>query len=131
MSARRKKTTTYVPTEHAEQVALMRWAVDAAQEQPELILLFAIPNGGQRHRLVAAKLRAEGVRRGVPDLFLPVARGRHHGLFVELKRLRGGQVSPDQKIWLQVLAGQGYQVAICAGWEAARRVLVDYLSTSP
>ena len=117
----------HLPTEHAEQVALIRWVAHAAPTQPELGWLFAIPNGGHRHRLVAAKLRAEGVRAGVPDLYLPVARGRWHGLFVEMKRRRGGQLSAEQKIWTQALVEQGYQVRVCAGWEAARDAILAYL----
>ena len=72
-------------SEHDEQAALFEWATWHTSQCPELGLLFAIPNGGHRHPVVAARLKAEGVRAGVPDICLPVARKGYHGLFVELK----------------------------------------------
>ena len=54
--------------EHVEQAALFRWAEFARARLPELTLLHAIPNGGHRHKATAARLKAEGVKRGVPDL---------------------------------------------------------------
>jgi hypothetical protein len=63
-------------------------------------MLFAIPNGGARHKAIAGKLRAEGVRAGVPDICLPVPRGEYHGLFIELKRPKGGHVSEEQEAWI-------------------------------
>ena len=116
-----------VATEHAEQVALMRWAAAAVKRYPDLALLFAIPHGGQRHKLVAAKLRAEGVRPGVPDLFLPAPRGPHHGLFVEMKRTAGSAVSAVQKVWHRELAARGYHVVVCRGWEQAQAAILEYL----
>ena len=116
-----------VATEHAEQVALMRWAAAAVKRYPDLALLFAIPNGGQRHKLVAAKLRAEGVRPGVPDLCLPAPRGHYHGLFVEMKRTAGGSVSAAQKAWHRELAARDYRVAVCRGWEQAQAAILEYL----
>ena len=67
-------------SEHAEQVALFKWAEFAAARWPELTLMHAIPNGGHRNKITAARLKAEGVRAGVPDICLPVARGGWHGL---------------------------------------------------
>lgn len=90
-----------VPTEAQEQVTLFSWA--AVQAIPELALLYHIPNGGSRHKAEAARLRAEGVRAGVPDLCLPVPRGGFHGLYIELKRLRGGRLSEQQRAWLDAL----------------------------
>jgi hypothetical protein len=117
-----------VPSEHAEQVALMRWARLWSAHVPELALLFAIPNGGQRHKIVAARLRAEGVQAGVPDLFLPVARRDRHGLFIELKRSAGGRLSPAQKAVNDRLRAQGYEVRVAHGWDEARVVLCAYLA---
>ena len=69
---------------------------------PELALLHHIPNGGHRARKTARDLARSGVRAGVPDYCLPVARGGAHGLYLELKRLHGGRVSPEQREWLRV-----------------------------
>jgi len=113
-------------TEHHEQKALFRWAEVAQYQYPELALLYAIPNGGHRHKAVAAKLKAEGVRKGVPDICLPVPRGRWHGLYIEMKT-PAGTVRPEQKRWLSALRGQGYDAAVCRGWESARRFIEEYL----
>lgn len=118
--------------EHQEQAALFAWRELAKGRHPGLELLLAIPNGGDRHPAVAAKLKAEGVRAGVPDLCLPVPRGRFHGLWIELKApggpgLRKGALSPEQRAWLADLDANGYKAVACWGWEAARNVIVEYL----
>ena len=116
------------PSVHKEQAALFRWAAFCEARHPELALLYAIPNGGHRHKAVAARMKAEGVKRGVPDVCLPVPRGGHHGLYVEMKTAEG-TASQDQKEWLRALQRQGYRVAVCRGWEAARALIEDYLTT--
>lgn len=117
-----------IPDEHTEQVALFRWAALTSRRLPQLKLLYAIPNGGHRHKAVAAKLKAEGVKSGVPDVFLPVPSGGFHGLYIEMKRRKGGTVSAEQKRWIEALGDQGYLVEVCKGWESAVAVIEDYLS---
>jgi hypothetical protein len=113
-------------TEHQEQCDLIAWTQFAIQTTPELELLFAIPNGGHRHISVAIALRDEGVKAGVPDLMLPVARDPYHGLFIEMKTQKG-RVSSKQKRWIKLLKEQGYRVDVCRCFEEARAVLCDYL----
>ena len=62
--------------EHEEQVKVFTWARWAEAARPELALLFAVPNGGRRDKVTAGRLKAEGVKAGVLDIWLPVARGR-------------------------------------------------------
>lgn len=112
-----------VPTEHWEQMQLFEWA----ENFPELAMMYAIPNGGHRDIRVAVKLKEEGVKAGVPDICLPVPRGKMHGLYIELKRRKYGRVSPDQLKWLEALMREGYACAVCCGWEQARDVIEDYL----
>lgn len=128
-------------TEHREQVALVNWCSAMAGRYPQLGLIFAIPNGGDRHRVVAAKLRGEGVKRGVPDLLLPVpgiGGGKRwtHGLFIEMKApdkrkqdggLKAGALSPDQSWWVHQLTMQGYTVEVCCGFEEGRKAICDYM----
>lgn len=114
------------PSEHEEQSALMDWAELGSRIDPRLLLLFAIPNGGHRHIGVARQLRDEGVKPGVPDLFLPVPSKGFHGLFIEMKSLKG-RPTPEQSDWLVKLAEQGYKVAWCRGCEAAIAVIEEYL----
>lgn len=114
-------------TEHQEQAALFRVAALHEKKWPELAQMFAVPNGGQRHIAVAARLKAEGVKAGVPDIFLPAPRGQAHGLFIELKA-EGGRVSAAQRNRLAALARQGYACRVCYGWEEAWREIQAYLA---
>lgn len=116
-----------LPTEGTEQATLFSWAQMQSGKHPELRLLFHIPNGGSRGKAEAGRFKAEGVKPGVPDLFLPVARGIHHGLFIELKRQKGGRVSDAQRQWLDALEGEGYRVAVACGWQEAAEIILDYL----
>ena len=113
-------------TEHMHQVSLFKWANMQAATMPELALMFAIPNGGQRNIIVATRLKAEGVKSGVPDIFLPVARGGAHGLFIELKTEKG-KPSGNQREWIGDLALNGYCAVFCYGWEHAKDTILDYL----
>ena len=117
------------PKEHDEQVALMQMVSLIMNRHPELALLHAIPNGGHRNVVVAKRLKDEGVKPGVPDLFLPVARGGSHGLYVEMKRIKGGRVSEVQKDWIRALMAQGYKVEVAKGAVDAFGVIKDYISS--
>lgn len=114
------------PSEHAAQVALMQWAELHAWQCPELALLHAVPNGGKRDGWTGKQLKAEGVRAGVPDLQLPVARGGYHALWIEMK-VPGGTVRPEQQWWIEQLREQGCRVEVCWGLDHARAVLCEYL----
>lgn len=106
---------------------MFEWAVYQECVWPELRLLHAIPNGGKRDKVTAARLKAEGVKPGVPDVCLPVPRGEKHGLYIEMKRRKGGIVSADQLKWLESLMRQGYECHVCRGCEEARMTIMEYL----
>lgn len=116
-------------TEAQEQKAVFDWAMQPSVRAvwPELKLLHHIPNGGKRDRVEAAHLKAQGVKRGVPDLCLPVARDKFHGLYIEMKTDKG-RTSPEQKWWQEELTGQGYFATVCHGWQAAVDALKWYLA---
>lgn len=103
--------------EHPQQVWLVDWW---AVKFPKVRLL-AIPNGGHRNPIVAAKLKAEGVRPGVPDLFCP-----EWSLWIETKRLKGGTVSPVQKDWIAYLREIGHTVLVCHGWQDAAAQVSEF-----
>lgn len=115
--------------EHTEQVSLMKWWSLACKSFgiPEQ-LLFAIPNGGHRNIVTATKLKAEGVRAGVPDLFLayPTPHGGR-GLFIEMKKAKGGRVSNDQGVMIFNLANVGYHCVVCHGWVEAKDAIERYM----
>lgn len=114
-------------SEHDEQVALFQWAAHMSGKYPELRLMYAIPNGGLRNPVVASKLKAEGVKAGVPDIFLPAARCGYHGLYIEMKRTKGGRLSTEQAQWITDLLGQGYAVYKAEGWVKAKEIIESYL----
>lgn len=92
-----------------------------------MALLYHIPNGGSRGKAEAGRFKAEGVKSGVPDICLPVARGEYHGLYIELKRRQGGRLSVNQRIWIDELIKQRYRAVVCYGWEQAANEIVSYL----
>jgi len=115
------------PNEEQEQMAVMRWAALMTDTHPELSLLHAIPNGARTSMSVAKRLKATGLRSGVPDLHLPVARHGYIGCWVELKRQLGGKTSAEQHWWHSELIKQGHSVTVCPGAESAIGVLAAYL----
>lgn len=116
-----------VPTESVEQQCLFRWAAYNRGRWPEMKLMYHIPNGGTRSKAEAGRFRAEGVKAGVPDICLPVARGGYHGMYIEMKRRKGGRVSPEQAAWIDALIHEGYVAVVCRGWEEAAREIERYM----
>ena len=116
------------PSEAAEQECLFIWANFHVGKYPELTMLHHIPNGGKRDARTGARMKRQGVKPGIPDLCLPVARGEHHGLYIELKRqAKGAAPTRNQNSMILKLREQGYYAVVCSGWIAARDVLVAYL----
>lgn len=113
--------------EHLAQCAVMQWSLYNLGKHPELKLLFAIPNGGSRHPAEAVNLKKEGVKAGVLDLFLPVARKGYHGLFIEMK-IKPNKPSKEQEQFVIDVVEQGYQAHICYSAEDAIKVLKNYLN---
>lgn len=112
--------------EELEQEALFRWARLSEGRWPELRWLHHVPNGGLRSKAVAARLKAAGVKPGVPDVCLPVPRGGYHGLYIELK-VGKNRPTEHQRAWLDHLQEAGYCAAVCWGWEAAKGQIEWYL----
>ena len=109
-------TAERLPTEHEEQREVVRWF---RQTWPG-VRIHAIPNGGARSKATAGRLKAEGVSSGVPDLFIPA-----WGLWVEMKRVKGGSLSAEQKDWVAYLEGCGYQCIVGKGAEDAKQKITE------
>lgn len=116
------------------------WGVNCRKFEVPQILLFSIPNGGGRSGpIVGSILKAEGLRKGAPDLFLaartydrtPKGTAGHtpgaFGLFIEMKTA-AGHVAPEQEVFHKLLREHGYQVDVCRSWQEARDVITKYLS---
>jgi hypothetical protein len=121
-------------SEHNEQALLFQWIDIEAKRYPEMALIFAIPNGGFRHARTAALMKAEGVRRGVPDICWPLAKvgpgGVWAGLFIEMK-VDGGRLSDSQKAMHAALHATGYMVVVCWSFEDAKTAIESYRSLAP
>lgn len=109
--------------EHKEQCALIKWCEIKGAPFNKI---FAVPNGGKRNRATAGKLKAEGVRAGIPDLMLPWASRGFNGLFIELKTEKG-RVTDKQAERIEQLNNDGYLAVVCHGWEAAKSVMEHYI----
>ena len=89
---------------------------------------FHIPNGGHRNIHTAAHLKKQGVKAGVPDLCIPLACRDYHGLYIEMKRTKGGTVSAHQQKWLDLLRANGYKAEVCHGAAEAIRTINQYIN---
>jgi len=135
-----KKGSKRSTPEHDEQVALFFWAELNKNKVPELELLLAIPNGAYHggHWSVANRMKEEGVKKGVPDIFLPVPMtylnegqvvGMKAGLWIEMKAGKN-KTSPDQDWWIGKLRDMGYRVEVCYSAEDAIKIIKEYLDLS-
>lgn len=115
--------------EDTEQMGVIDWANWNSNRFPELQLLFHVPNGGKRNTTEAARFKAMGVKAGVPDLCLPVARGGFAGLYIEMKYGKN-KTTDNQEQWIAALKAQGYKVEVCWSGEEATRTLEAYLQRS-
>lgn len=108
-------------SEAEEQRAVVSWC------EARGVPVFHVPNGGYRNKAEAARLKAQGVRAGVPDLCVPMARGGYHGLYIEMKDAGGkGRVSEHQREWLERLRAEGYCAWVCHGADKAIDLIGRY-----
>jgi len=119
----------------------------STQAHPELNLFHAIPNGGKRDKITGAKMKQEGVRPGVCDTFLPVAKsfyfpemddqqvgggqGFYYGLYIEFKApkyitRKNGGVSDKQDAFMEGVRGQGYCARVAYSWREAANLVMAY-----
>jgi len=111
----------------------LRWIDDGGREPiEELEWLHAIPNGGRRDGFTAALMKAEGVKKGICDVFLPMTCRAFAGLYIEMKRpkakgQRNGATSDVQNEFIAYARRQGYAVSVCFDWLAASREIVKYV----
>lgn len=90
------------------------------------IPIFHVPNGGSRNKREAKNLKRQGVKPGVPDLCIPVAKGGHHGLYIEMKS-ESGKPTEKQLEWIELLNANGYRAVVCHGFDEARETIDRYM----
>lgn len=119
--------------EDMEQCALMQWARITRHNGGVIAdWLIAIPNGGKRNASEAARMKKQGVKAGVSDLFLALPSKQFHGLWIEMKAPKtntspAGKPTQVQLDWLYRMAAAGYAAQLCFGWHSAKDVITEYL----
>lgn len=121
---------SYKSCEEIEQINLFRWAEFAERIYPELKLMYHVPNEGKRSASTGSRLKQAGLKPGVPDIVLPVARGGYIGLYIELKYGRN-KATENQKMWLRELRDQRHLTSVCYGWEQAKDLIESYMKLPP
>lgn len=114
-------------SEHDEQVALFEYLALFYERDHRLKWIHAIPNGGKRHPATARKMKAEGVKAGVWDIFVPVLGLYSSGLYIEMKHGKN-KLTDSQKEFGSYVSNQGYSTAICHSWEDAVSAIANYMS---
>lgn len=114
-----KSRSDDIPSEDHEQMHFVQWFRRTYQG----VLIYSIPNGGARHPAVAARMKATGTVKGIPDLHVP-----EWSLWIEMKRQKGGVVSPEQKEQMSYLESIGNTCMVCAGNEIAQQMTRDFVA---
>lgn len=113
-----------VLSEQTEQINLVRWC-----DKHDIPIQHS-PNGARRSTVMGRLLLLLGLRPGWPDLFVPLMRQGFGGLFIELKRRKGGVTTLKQREWLQKLSDEGYKAVLCIGADEAQKVIEFYLGVT-
>lgn len=114
--------------EAIEQKQLFDWL--DLQYPKESKLIYHVPNGGKRDAITAKKLQGQGVKAGIPDICIDLARGGYFGMRIEFKpnRAHKSTVSPAQQATLYLLNDAGFYATVCYGFEDARQAITAYLT---
>ena len=122
-------------SEHDEQVALFNFLRTMESQHPELKWIHSIPNGGHRAMTTAKKMKAEGVKAGVLDVFVPVMKIQNRddpraycvpGLYIEMKYGKN-TMTDNQHEFADFVTSRGYEVKVCYTWNGAAKEIFDYL----
>lgn len=103
-----------------EQITVVEWC------EAMRIPVAHIPNEGKRSPVAGRIMKRMGLRKGFPDLFVPLPKGGFHGLFVEMKA-EGGETTKEQEEWLSLLNANGYAVCVAHGATAAIEKIRKYV----
>ncbi len=110
-----------IPTEEQEQIKLVVWM------EKNNIPFYHVPNQRRCNQRQGLKFKRLGVKAGIPDIVIPHPTKRYHGLYIELKRVKGGRVSQEQWEWINFLRSKGYCAEVCRGFLEARELISSYL----
>jgi hypothetical protein len=117
-------------SEATEQEHVVSWCLHREGMYPDLKWIHHCPNGGSRQKSEAYRLKAQGVKAGVPDLNLPVQKGSYIGLYIEMK-YDDGTIEPSQKEWIKAMKAAGHFACVCYGFDYAIKVIEEYVNLLP
>lgn len=123
---RQKARTPRGSEEHDEQVLFFKVLAANEKSRPELRYVYAVPNGGYRNKATAAKLKAEGTRRGISDVCIPIPSNGFHGAYFEFKS-KTGALSREQKEFADFVMSRGYKFFVARSAKEALKELQIYL----
>jgi hypothetical protein len=112
-------------SEHSIQASFVEWCKWKEYSWPWLRNLYAVPNAGKRSFALAARMKREGLKAGVPDMCIAYPSGGWHGLYIEFKKKYGGQTT-EQANWFDRLQKAGYRCVICFSLEEAVATVNEY-----
>jgi hypothetical protein len=121
-------------TEGSHQAAFFCWLHQNKHLQPGFEFAYSVPNGGKRNPREAADLVRTGVKRGVPDVCIPIPCGQYHGLYIEFKKpaleksMKGTVTDPDQIRYRDYLISQNYSHFVAFHYLQAVEFTINYLS---
>ena len=122
VSKTKKKQKMPIPSEDQEQYAFVQWM------EYKRITFIHVPNGGNRSYLTGARLKAQGVKAGFPDLIIfdiPPKSPQFRGVAIEMKRKKGTKATPEQEEWIEKLNKIGWFATVCNGANSAVRVMEE------
>lgn len=114
-------------TEDTEQMQIISYCNSMSAYVPEYAMIYHIPNEGKRKN--GAKLKRIGLKKGIPDLCLPVPKMGFNGLYIELKKDASKRASKEQREWLLKLEQQGYATSLCFGANEAINLITAYMDS--
>lgn len=115
------------PLEEDEQAKYFRWVRSKQIKYPFMKWIHASLSGIRLTPRTASKAKTQGNRKGICDICIPCARRGYHGAYIEMKRQRGGKLSPEQVEFLAHLEAEGYYKSVAKGAEHAIEITKFYL----
>lgn len=112
--------------EQGEQTALFNWADLMETQYPDLHYMYHVPNEGKRNARTGYALVRAGLKKGVPDVVLPVPHGEYVGLYIEMKYGKN-RPTQEQKDWLAFLKSVGHYTDVAYNWQEASEKILWYL----
>lgn len=122
----RRKAKPRNDLEHQLQKSFFEWL---QLQYPDIFkVTFAIPNAAKRSFVTAAKLKEEGLKSGVPDVFIAKPAGGLSGLFIEFK-VKPNSCTEKQAEMIKLFNANGYLAIVCFDIDSAMQLLSQYLAS--